>query len=287
MHQQRSVVALKRWSVARAASAVAIGCVLVLVTVSLAAAHDMFLKPATFFAAEHSDVLVRLLNGTFSKSENSIARPRILDITVVTPSSRTRVDTSQWNATGDTSTFQLRTGDAGTYVLGFSTRPNIIAMSGDTFNLYLREDGIPDALADRRRKGELDRRVRERYEKHVKALLQVGAARTESYGTVLGYPAEIVPLSNPYALAPGKTLRVRVLVDGKPVPNQYILYGGRTAAEARIQQRSLRSNAQGIATIPLRARGTWYVKFIHMQRLSDDPDADYHSKWATLTFGVR
>jgi uncharacterized GH25 family protein len=286
MHWQRSAGERNRWT-ARAVASVAIGFALVIVTVSIAAAHDMFVKPATHFAAENANVLVRVLNGTFSTSSNSIARNRIQDISVVSPASRFRVDTSQWDASGDTSTFNVRTGAAGTYVLGFSMKPNIIAMSGDTFNLYLSEDGIPDALAERRAKAELGRRVRERYEKHVKALLQVGASRTESYSTALGYPAEIIPLSNPYSLTSGDTLRVRILVDGKPAANQYILYGGRTTSEARIEQRNLRSNAEGVAAIPIRSRGTWYVKFIHMNRLSGDPDADYHSKWATLTFGVR
>ena len=47
------------------------------VTATLAAAHDMFLKPAQFFLAENSTLDLELLNGTFSKSENSIERKRL------------------------------------------------------------------------------------------------------------------------------------------------------------------------------------------------------------------
>ena len=278
---------LTRTRNARFAVSAVLATVLVAVTVSVAAAHDMFIKPASFFVAENSEVLVRLLNGTFSRSENSIARPRLQDISVVSPSGRFRMDTSAWSAAGDTSTYRVRTAGAGTYVLGVSTRPNIIPMSGDTFNLYLREDGIPDELEARRKAGEMSRRVRERYHKHVKALIQVGSTRTESHATELGYPAELIPLANPYSLKAGRSLQVRTLVDGKPAANQYVLYGGRTANGGRIAQRSVRSNREGIATIPLRARGIWYVKFINMARLSTDPDADYESKWATLTFEVR
>lgn len=260
--------------------------VLVLGVVAVGAAHDMFAKPASFFVAENSSVLVRVLNGTFSVSENSIARPRVVDVSVVSPAGRSRIDTSAWSAAGDTSTFQVRTGAAGTYVVGVSTRPNVIPLSGRDFNLYLREDGIPDVLEARRKAGELDRAVREQYHKHVKALIQVGDARSAHWSTELGYPAEIVPLENPYALARGATLRVRTLVDGKPAANQYVLYGGRTPSEARIEQRSVRSDADGVARIPLRVPGTWYVKFIHMARVQGDA-IDYESKWATLTFQVR
>ena len=260
---------------------------LVLGAAAVAAAHDMFVKPERFRVAANADVLVRLLNGTFSRSENSITRDRLLDISVVSPSGRARVDTAAWTTEGDTSTFRLRTGGTGTYVLGVSTRSRVLEMEGKDFNLYLKEDGIPDVLAARRRGGELGKKARERYAKHVKALLQAGPTPSDDFATVLGYPAEIVPRENPYALRPGATLHVRTLVDGQPAANQYVQYGGRTAAGGRIPQRSVRSNAQGVAAIPLVRRGTWYVKFISMTRLDGDAEADYESKWATLTFQVQ
>jgi uncharacterized GH25 family protein len=274
-------------SAQRARWIVALTALLVVLSATLASAHDMFVKPNRFFVAENSETLVRVLNGTFSKSENSITRDRVRDISVVSPDGRQRLDTSAWSAAGDTSTFQMRAGRSGTYVLGFSTYTNVIALSGKDFNLYLQEDGIPDVLAARRRAGELGDSARERYSKHVKAFLQVGSQRTDQYATELGYPAELIPQSNPYSLRVGDTLRVRTLVDGKPAANQYVLYGGRTLSDERIVQRSVRSGSDGVARIPVRARGTWYVKFINMARLSGDPAADYESKWATITFQLR
>jgi hypothetical protein len=261
--------------------------VLLAIAVSVASAHDMFVRPERYFAPENADILVRVLNGTFSKSENSIARARVADVSVVSPAGRARIDTGAWNVAGDTSTFHLRTGAAGTYVIGASTRPTVFGLSAKDFNLYLREDGIPDVLAARRSRGELERPARERYSKHVKALIQVGATRSDDYATRLGYPAELVPLDNPYALASGDTLAVRTLVDGAPAANQYVLLGGHTAGGGRIAQRHVRSDGEGVARIPLSGRGTWFVKFIHMARLDGDGAADYESKWATLTFQVR
>lgn len=250
-------------------------------------AHDLFLKPEQFFLAEQRDAVVRVLNGTFASSENSIARARLVDISLVSPSGREAVDTSRWGVTGDTSAFRFRTGAAGTYVLGVSTRPNMITLAAKDFNDYLASDGVPDVLEARRTAGELETGARERYAKHVKAVVQVGAARSGEYATVLGYPAEIVPLENPYTLKAGGTLRVRLLVDGKPVAGQYVLSGGRTSSGARIQQRNTRSDGDGVATVRLATPGTWYIKFIRMVRLSGDAEADYESKWATLTFAVQ
>jgi uncharacterized GH25 family protein len=255
-------------------------------TAGIAAAHDMFLKPSRFFVPENSEVRVRVLNGTFDRSENSIARARLRDASVVTPTRRVQLDTAEWTVTGDTSTFHVHTRGPGTYVIGASTRPSMIELSGDDFNKYLEEDGIPDALADRRRTNEMQKPARERYHKHVKALIQVGAARSDHYATALGYPAEIIPLENPYSLAKGATLRARTLVDGKPAGNQYVLYGARTTDNKAIEQKSVRSDAEGVARIPLSEAGTWYVKFINMARVQGDT-VDYESKWATITFQVR
>jgi len=261
--------------------------VLCLATAAVAFAHDMFLKPSQFFAAENSSVLVRVLNGTFSKSENSIARTRLADVSIVTSSDgRFRVDTSQWGVAGDTSTWTVTTRGAGTYVLGMSSKPSIIALKAKDFNAYLTEDGIPDVLVARRKNGELTKDARERYSKHVKALLQVGGARTDAYSTALGYPAEIIPLENPYTLRRGTSLRIKTLVDGKPVANQLVQFGGRTTTEGRIAQRSVRTDSAGVAKIPLRQPGTWYVKFISMARVQGD-SVDYESKWATLSFALR
>ena len=256
------------------------------VSVGLAQAHDMFVKPTRYFAPENAEVRVRVLNGTFTKSENSIARNRLADASVLTPRGRVQLDTAEWGVRGDTSTFHIHTRAAGTYVIGVSTKPSEIDLSGEDFNLYLADDGIPDVLEARRSAGELGKAVRERYHKHVKAFVQVGDARSDLYATPMGYPAEIIPLENPYSLAKGASLRVRTLVDGKPAANQYVLFGGTGAADASFEQKSVRSDAAGVAQIPLTAAGTWYVKFINMARVGRD-GVDYESKWATITFQVR
>ncbi len=266
--------------------AVLLGAGLLLTAVTVAAAHDLFLKPTRYFAPENSEVRVRVLNGTFTRSENSIARNRLADASVLTPVRRIALDTAEWSVAGDTSTFHIHTRGAGTYVIGVSTRPSVIDLSADDFNMYLKEDGIPDALEARQKAGEMGKSARERYHKHVKALVQVGSARSAHFATALGYPAEIVPVENPYSLGSGSSLRIKTLVDGKPAANQLVIYGGLTATETNIEPKSVRSDALGVATIPLSTPGTWYIKFINMTRVQGD-SVDYESKWASLTFQVR
>jgi uncharacterized GH25 family protein len=250
-------------------------------------AHDLFLRTGSFFVPENANVVVQALNGTFSKSENSISRDRLADVSVVSPSGRARIDTTMWSATGDTSRLTVSTGASATYVVGVSLRKREIALAAKDFNQYLADDGIPDVLAARKRNGELGKDARERYSKHVKAILQVGDKRTKSFGEVLGYPAELVPVGNPYSPRAGGWLRVLALVDGKPAANQLIVTGGRPRRGGRFAERSLRADPSGITRIRISEPGYWYVKFIHMERAIGDSSIDYESKWATLTFQTR
>ena len=269
---------------------VAAALVLLCGAATFAFAHDLFLKPAAFFVAPNSTVRLTALNGTFSTSEASVTADRLLDLAVVGPDGRARGDTAAWSAKGKASTWAANVGAAGTYVFGASLRPKQITLTGAQFNAYLADDGLPDILAARKGSGELAKPSTERYAKHVKALVQVGDARTASFGTVLGYPAELVPLDNPYEAVRGsRVLRVKALVDGAPMPDQVVLAGGRTASGNRIASQTVRTDAQGVARVALGTRGVWYVKFIRMVKIpaSARDSVDYESKWATLTFAVR
>jgi hypothetical protein len=258
---------------------------LLLVSATLLLAHDLFLKLETYFVPPNASIRVAVLNGTFSQSEGPVTPDRLLDLSVVGPVQRRAIARTAWKPSGDSTWLTVQTGAAGTYVIGASLSPRQIALTADEFNSYLREDGIPDILNARTLNGELGVAVRERYQKHVKAVLQVGDTRTEAYATVLGYPAEIIPLSNPYAAKIGDTLAVRALVDGKPIASQMLLSGGERDGQA-IAENWARSDTAGVARFALTEAGKWYIKFIRMVPVSGD-SVNYESKWATLTFEVR
>jgi hypothetical protein len=251
-----------------------------------ARAHELFLKFDSYFIRPHSEATVRLLNGTFRASENPVARDRVADVSVLKPGGdRVNPPAPDWRDEGRAALLDLRTAEAGTYVVGLSTKPREIALKAAQFNDYLAHDGLPDPLAERRRSGQLKKDVRERYSKHVKAVFQVGDARTDTYKTPLGYPVEIVPQQNPYALKAGDTLEVLCLKERQPVANQYVL-AGRDVKGRVLPPVSARTDDKGVARVPLKGAGRWYVKFIHMTALGE-PQLDYESRWATLTFEVR
>jgi uncharacterized GH25 family protein len=262
------------------------GAIFALLAAVSAAAHDLFLKFDDYFLPPQTQVEVRLLNGYFNKSEGVVTRDRMNDVSLVAPSGAvTHPAVTDWRDEGQMSLLRLTTGDAGTYVVGLSTKPREITLKAKDFNAYLREDGLPDTLAERRRAGELGKDARERYSKHVKAIFQVSEARTATFSHALGYPVEIIPQQNPYDLQPGRTLEVLCLKDGQPLAGQFVM-AGREAGKRVQPVPGVRTDERGVARIPLSGPGRWYVKFINM-RPSADPQLNYESLWATLTFAVR
>jgi Domain of unknown function (DUF4198) len=254
--------------------------------IASAAAHDLFLKFDSFFLEPNTKTAVRLMNGYFNRSENAVARDRMRDVSVITPSGdRVNPPASDWRDEKDSALLSLQTGVEGSYVAGVSTNPREIALKAAQFNDYLRHDGVPDTLAQRRRGKELGKSARERYSKHVKAIFQVGESRTGSFKTALGYPVEIIPRQNPYELKIGNTLEILCVKDGSPIANQFVM-AGRESNRRVIASPGVRADSNGVARVKLAGRGKWFVKFIHMTKLNE-ANLDYESKWASLTFEIR
>jgi uncharacterized GH25 family protein len=262
----------------------------VLVAVA-ASGHDLFLVVPDHDFPAGSPITVALYNGTFDKSENTIDRERMLDVTVIDGAGHpTHPSAEQWRENGTVTFLDFRSGAPGTYVVGVSTAPRMIELTADEFNDYLKHDGVLDVLEARHSGGIADRPAAERYSKHVKTILQVGEPTTDSYGHRLGYPIEIVPLANPGSLSVGSTLEALVLAEGKPVAGQlvYASYEGfhrRDDTGSHREAANLRTDEKGVARVEITRSGRWYLRLIRMLP-SDDEGLDYESNWSTLTFEV-
>ncbi|MCM3902129.1 MAG: DUF4198 domain-containing protein [Pyrinomonadaceae bacterium] len=257
-----------------------------LLVTATGSAHDLFMKLDSYFLAANTRASVRLLNGTFQKSDGLVARDRFRDISVYAPELSGPISQSvTWRDEGKTTVMDVQTGGPGTYLAGVSTKPREIDLKAAEFNDYLQHDGIPDTLAGRKTNNELNKDVRERYSKHVRAVFQVGDKLSDDYKRQLNYPAEVIPQQNPYALKVGDTISVLCMVEGQPVPHQFVMAGWESS-DGKLHLLDARTNASGLATFRLAGAGKWYVKFIHMTPLAQ-PDLNYESKWASLTFEIR
>jgi hypothetical protein len=249
--------------------------------------HSLFLKLDSFFIRPFAEAELNLLNGTFLTSENTITADRMLDVSIVGPDYELEYDPALWLETNNTAVLPFRAGESGTYLAGVSTKPRNIELTASEFNEYLEHDGVLDVLEKRKMGTGNDQNVVEQYEKHVKAVLQVGNKKTKHFSTQLGYPIEFIPLSNPYRLRVGDKIRIRLLFNGDPLPEQIVFSGyEKEEDDHHATEAMVRTNEEGIAEVKIDHSGKCYLRTIYM-RESTKEGLDYESYWATLTFEVR
>jgi uncharacterized GH25 family protein len=109
-------------------------------------------------------------------------------------------------------------------------------------------------------------------------------AVNEGYKHAVGLPIEIVPEKDPLSLKSGEALPVRVLLRGEPARDLAVLAESSRPGYSTNHEVG-RTGADGRIAIPV-AAGQWRLHTIHMER-SANPDAEWESFWATLTFEVR
>jgi nickel transport protein len=120
--------------------------------------------------------------------------------------------------------------------------------------------------------------------KFAKAVTGPGAPWT----TVLGHDLEIVPLADPAAARLGQTLRVRVLFGGRPLVGADVERGDGVTPMKEEDIPRFKTDADGIAAIPIVKAGPLVLAIDHRVTPSGTPDiaaADLYN--ATLSFTLR
>ncbi len=162
--------------------------------------------------------------------------------------------------------------------------PRFIRLDAKDFNSYIEGEGFASVMAARRQNGRTNTEGRELYSRFSKLLI----GKTDELATrPLGHVLEIVPQKDPSTLAAGEPLPVQVLFRGKPLAGVRV-----SAAYAGAEMKghefpvTAETGADGRALLKLDRAGVWYVRLIHMVAAQDDPQIDWRSFFATLTFEV-
>jgi uncharacterized GH25 family protein len=257
--------------------------VLFLLLATPAVAHDYWLLPETFFPGRDATISLHLHVGEHLVSE--VERPFQAKPTVRFEQRHGKevIDLAARGTDGKKPVARLSFAREGTHLVLLERAAQLITLDAAKFNKYLEEEGLQEALDERKRKGEEKSPGRERYSRYLKSLLQVGKPLDDEVTRPVGHKLEIVPLENPYSLRPGDTLTVRVLFEDKPLAKARLAAHHREGD--RTQTQSLTTTKDGEATIKLDHAGPWLVRLVHMRRCQAE-DADWESFWLALTFAV-
>jgi len=214
-------------------------------------AHDFWIEPSQFRPEAGERVTLTLRVGEdFSGDSQPLIPNWFDDYSVRSPAGTQPVR----GRIGDDPAGYFIAGDAGSQVVGYRSTRSFVEIDPVTFDNYLVTEGLDW--------------VRER--------------SGEGFDAVLGYTLELIPLRDPYILAPGAAMPVELRYQDEPIEGLLVIA---FTAEDPQQKQQMRTDRNGRAVLQLQRPGTWLVKAVHIIELDDrEPDADWESYWASLTF---
>jgi hypothetical protein len=245
-------------------------------------AHDLWIEPGTFAPRPGQVVGVKLRVGVDLVGEPLPLVPTLVRQFTVTDAS-SGASRSIAGRAGSDPAGVFRVSDAGLLIVSYHSHPSRVELPADKFNAYLAEEGLDAILALRAQRGETGAPSRERFARCAKSLLLAGPADANQADRRLGCTLELVAERNPYALADGDELPLRLTYDGQPLAGTLVVaLNSRNPAD----KQSARSDADGRVRFRVSAGGLWLIKAVHMTAAPAGGDAEWNSWWASLTFGT-
>ncbi|HEV8120638.1 MAG TPA: DUF4198 domain-containing protein [Candidatus Polarisedimenticolia bacterium] len=271
----------------RLAGAVLALAAAVTAAVTAAGAHDFSILPSDGKAAPDQPFDLSMHVGVvFPGDEVAWRTGHVVELAIVDARGRRDIETPE--IAGDPGKARLSLRIPGTAVVALATDASYITLEAEKFDAYLDEEGHHAAI-EARRKGLAPRgEGRERYTRHVKTILNPGGPSASVALTRVGLALEIVPEKSLTALHPGGKIPVRVFFKGEPVPGGRLCAtdAGQPGDDAHPYAWCGTLDGAGRIDAPIGARGWEMLRITKMIPIYDDPKADWHSFWASLTFPV-
>lgn len=180
----------------------------------------------------------------------------------------------------------------GTHLFVYDSAPEQITLDASKFEAYLHDEGLDFVKVQRQQTGAALLAGRERFRRHIKTLVDSGAApdmaqaSDMTHATVTEQRLEIMPLVNPLKLAPGNTLPLQIIFDDRP------LVGALVKAWHKHNEQLLviraKTTSAGLIEFNLPYAGEWMISVVHMVSVSaaesEADGIDWDSYWGNLTF---
>ena len=253
-----------------------------------ARAHEFWLAPSSYHAAAGDSIQLRVYVGTGFRGE---LKPYATTRTIAWAAKTSRMEDLRPTTSNADEVFgRWRAGDGGGAMAAYESNFVTIELPGDEFDAYLKLEGLDGPLAARARLGAAAGPGRERYARCPKTW--IAGTDPKRVTTAVGQTLELVPAADPTHPGP---LTVRVLFRGAPLGGALVrawnqrLQAGWSPQDGAARDSvgpvaAARTNARGIATLPIGATGEWLVSTVTMEPSTDPRSADWQSFWASLTF---
>jgi uncharacterized GH25 family protein len=245
------------------------------------AAHDMWIEPTTFFPQPGEIVSLRLRVGQDLLGDPLLLDPSLVNQFVVKGGDGIRPVVRR---DGRDPSGLVRLAAPGVHVIGYRSNPSAIEVPADTFNQYLKEEGLDGVSARRAIRNETHAPAREVFSRCAKSLVFSGANADAAGDRQLGFTLELVAERNPYGLRADQDLPVQLVYENRPLAGALVVAINRVNPAEKL---SARTAADGRVRFKLRRDGMWLIKAVHMVPAPQGVQAEWASFWASLTFEMR
>ena len=243
-------------------------------------AHDMWIEPTTFAPDAGEIVGVRLRVGQDLLGDPIPRDPALLREFVVDDSEGRKPVVGR---DGSDPAGYVRAGAAGLLVVGYHSHPSSVELPAEKFNQYLKEEGLDAIAAFRAARGQSGAGTKEMFTRCAKSLLLSGPPSARQRDHALGFTLELVAERNPYALAAGQDLPVRLTYENRPLAGALVVAMNQSNPTER---QAIRTDSDGRARFHIARSGMWLIKAVHMIEAPAGSKADWASYWASLTFAL-
>jgi uncharacterized GH25 family protein len=241
--------------------------ILALLAAAPARAHDFWIEPSSFTPAPGELVKVTLWVGERLEGETMPRNDALIERFAAIGA---HGEGPVVGLDGQDPAGLVRPAGTGGSMIVYRSLRSRVELDATKFEAYLEIEGLPKVSSGP-----------EVFSRCAKALLAVGGKGSASFTQPAGLKLEIVPEADPYALALGASLPVRVLYEGKPLRNALVVAFDRASAN---EPQRIRTDAAGHARVALPRPGVWLIKAVHMIAAPSDAGAKWESFWASLTF---
>jgi uncharacterized GH25 family protein len=244
-------------------------------------AHDMWIDPTTFSPESGQIVGVRLRVGQDLLGDPIPRNPALINQFVFEDSAGRKPLVGR---DGADPAGLLRVAVPGLLVIGYHSNPSAVELTPEKFNQYLKEEGLDAVAALRAGRNETGAKAREIFSRCAKSLVSSGSANEKQSDRALGFTLELVAERNPYSIAAGQELPVRLTYEGRALAGALVVAMNRQNPSEKL---TARTDKDGRVRFRLRPGGMWLVKAVHMVPAPADSNAEWASFWASLTFELR
>lgn len=242
-------------------------------------AHDTWLLPERWRLGAGEQIVLALTSGMdFPRPETAVTADRLEAQSVRLAG---KINPLALGSASRALTLSGILKEAGVATAWITTRPRSLTLTPEQVEHYLAEVGAADTIGEQwKRSGHTA--WRETYVKTAKTIARVGDAISDSsWAEPAGISLEIVPDSDPTQLKQGDLLSIRLLWQGKPLPD--LAVGAAAASPAK--PALARTDAQGRASFKLDRSGPWLLRAT-LIRSSEARKGEWDSVFTTLTLNV-